>query len=1449
MAQSSHGWHGHAFQHAIAGLPGPGDGAGPGTGARTGDVGFDRVVEGFQSYPSGQPQFDEPQSSHQFLGPHNFSVYHPVHPVENFPANTYVGSNFPEQQQPTFYQNNNPRFLHGHGTPNIQPFTESQFNPRQHFDSGLRFENNFQDQVHTYIEQPSQPALAQQHWQSPVPVNFNNNSQLVYQQRHQVPSYPGAQSLPGDQGAEYYHPEGLDPQGAPGHQGHYMVQFQADQAGNHPKQFGEMATPTPNASHGEGNASSAGASTNGLQVAATPAPPMVTTQPQAWTKPLGLKYLEVKNAPTTKVITFKNLAPPDSNFDHSLPASPGPAGLIRSRGYRLPCEVRFEYEEAKKKKLAGKIASLMDEHIIAVGSKVSKPGSQSTKSKPPPKRKSAKMGSRKNAGSSDSSDEEIDPIDLERERIRNHPRPGEEIASAVIKKITEKSIKKTIEPQLTENVKNNISQFGSYIIELSTEVKGLREKVKAAGSQSSPDVESLRTTLKTKYDIIRRSLEAATTFGDPHTLSQMGVHKKLTANLCVLLQTQFIPPVNDCNGPLSKAILKLLSLVVNADSETLIQKCKLDRLQQKFKGEMDEETAGYMDKIFENAKKRSEEEQMKTMEAEKTESETKKPDTGASKKNLTGAKDSPPVSKASLARKETLQKDILQKKATAEIKKMQPTDYSGLGSARKRANPLPAPPKRSRDDDLDTRASKKTAVEDATGAPSATPTTNATVTSTATSATTPTASQTSLTADMQARSRPSGSMLPGRPRAQPKATPKRSAPELEPTFIGTLLGGIGGSKSEPKPRQPPARSEEPTRPPETPEQAARRERKESRRHLRVSWKPGDELTEVRIFEHDTEEDKGRDHNMLLDARDNRSEGQMLKQRRRDSDEDYEENLPKEIILQEWKELSPCNVAHIPEEKVEMNFETRGGKRSVESDQKKVMDEYEQRELMAIYTSFSEVPATPRSPTTRNQEVGQPKIHVLPSGPTKWQESLPPHNTKTAEIHHRWYDFIGRGSQVALKAAKLRLDAKYNPQPEQLQQPHRSSQQSQQPQQLHSGYQANMSRPRTQQETEQDVLNLLQSNKVKNYVDSDPYDPANPKTQRRHDYADPKVQRDADALEDVFAKFKGKPFPATEPPEHIRSSPQRVAEWHEGFNRDVQAKADRQHPPQQVHSQSYQQQSAQPVQYLHPQYQQAHYQQAQYGQAQGQPQQQVQGLDIAAILQRIQNNNNPATAQLHAQPIAQPTPERIAHPHQGAAVSPEDAQKARNAEVIMQALAYAKEQGIGNASASAPVPALAPNTTQPAPNPSLHDILNQLGATSSNQTLATPSQPLDFSQWGGSWPQPQTNQGYGGYGYNTQSQAFGVQAQSTLSQGNTDSQIPFGSQAQSSQSQKDMQTRNQQHQRENNDRGNRKGYHRGNKDRKGGNRSLYGTVPCKFWASGECRKGDECTYRHDPNDLK
>ncbi|KAF3760786.1 hypothetical protein M406DRAFT_348271 [Cryphonectria parasitica EP155] len=87
--------------------------------------------------------------------------------------------------------------------------------------------------------------------------------------------------------------------------------------------------------------------------------------------------------------------------------------------------------------------------------------------------------------------------------------------------------------------------------------------------------------------------------------------------------------------------------------------------------------------------------------------------------------------------------------------------------------------------------------------------------------------------------------------------------------------------------------------------------------------------------------------------------------------------------------------------------------------------------------------------------------------------------------------------------------------------------------------------------DQQVYALLTSSRVKNWKDPNPVDPANPKTRRRHDYADPNLQRAIDMCEEIAEQLKGKPFPPAEPPEWMKHDKDRVAEWWHGYNKDKQ----------------------------------------------------------------------------------------------------------------------------------------------------------------------------------------------------------------------------------------------------------------------------------------------------------
>jgi hypothetical protein len=77
---------------------------------------------------------------------------------------------------------------------------------------------------------------------------------------------------------------------------------------------------------------------------------------------------------------------------------------------------------------------------------------------------------------------------------------------------------------------------------------------------------------------------------------------------------------------------------------------------------------------------------------------------------------------------------------------------------------------------------------------------------------------------------------------------------------------------------------------ESEEERQNRLRKEARRKLRVSWKPDDSLTEVRLFTHDPEEEIGPDDGLKRDAGDIKGEGRMLKLHKDLDDDDDDEEV-------------------------------------------------------------------------------------------------------------------------------------------------------------------------------------------------------------------------------------------------------------------------------------------------------------------------------------------------------------------------------------------------------------------------------------------------------------------------------------------------------------------------------------------------------------------------------
>ncbi|KAI0538660.1 hypothetical protein GGR58DRAFT_288977 [Xylaria digitata] len=880
-----------------------------------------------------------------------------------------------------------------------------------------------------------------------------------------------------------------------------------------------------------------------------------------------------------------------------------------------------------------------------------------------------------------------------------------------------------------------VADFGKYIVDLCTEAKALREqKSNAPKSQSS----QLQAAIDQKYHLVRVALEAALEFGDEETLRNMGQHMKFMSGLTVALGRQFANKAY--NTDISRTILRFISEAALMDLD-VFHKVKLSTVLDKYGDNLDNEGKRLVAQISKNAEERT---AKNAAEKPALSSQTKQ-------KPIDNAKESQPTSTQKMATSVTKGSNIASKPqapqlfntAVPEPARKETKAYSGLVSARKVANGAgkaaagPSPTKRPRDDDTDSRATKKVAVESNVGATG----TGRTVSGSISNPATP---SNSTPSSGQLRSRPSGSAVLNKSRAAPKPPTKKPEPQSSgSSTISGLLAEIA------KPTEKPKAPERVVKAPETPEERARRLRKESRRGRTVSWKPDEQLVQVRFFEHDSTEDEGRASNMIRDARDNRLEGQMLKQMQRsmqgEDDEDDDGN-PTETDIRPWVTPRSLDYSHLSNNQRQNNFVTRGGTREIDSEQKKVMEEYENRELMSIYTTLSEIPETPKSPPRKTSEpFVQPRQAVLLAN-----------NPKSQEIQQRWSESRQFGTTAASQSALRRLglfpnisatpSAGLNTAPSQSQP-------------------TPVARMMTQEERDARVLALLQSDRARNFVDPNPYDPTNRKSVQAPETKDLEVQKAFSILQNLVDQYK-------DAPTQDLQSTNRTQDGYAGYGHGLGATSKREEeytPSQYGASQT------------------SHFATYQ-AQAQAQPQSYPQHVpqvpdQYAAILQQVQALQNPQVTQNAAVP--QPTP---AQPDNG-----------------------------------------------------LANLLATLGLPS--QTAQTATQD-NYAAWQ-TWAQSQA-QSYGAQSQ-TQSQSQSYPSYSQQYDNSSRDEATYGSHKQDYQSQAG-QSQGQYH-RDGGERGNRKDFHRGTKDHKGINRALIGTKPCTFWAKGQCAKGDNCTFRHDPSDLK
>ncbi|KAJ5651821.1 Zinc finger CCCH-type [Penicillium longicatenatum] len=219
----------------------------------------------------------------------------------------------------------------------------------------------------------------------------------------------------------------------------------------------------------------------------------------------------------------------------------------------------------------------------------------------------------------------------------------------------------------------------------------------------------------------------------------------------------------------------------------------------------------------------------------------------------------------------------------------------------------------------------------------------------------------------------------GKPAPAAEKKEKPAAPPPKPAFsFGDIMADLS------KPKEPVVVKPTEERAPETEEERTKRLRKEERRKLRVTWKPDDSLTEVRLFTHDPDEELGPGDGSLRGAGDVKGEGSVLKLHK-DLEELEEDDLGgmRETSYGEYPALTEVVIES--DEMKNGNFIKRGGNQIPSSPEKEAQDHRDRRpfdsegapapeadEAVPDVIPFGELPDTIKARQERYFEYMNPK---------------------------------------------------------------------------------------------------------------------------------------------------------------------------------------------------------------------------------------------------------------------------------------------------------------------------------------------------------------------------------------------------------------------------------------------------------------------------------------------
>ncbi|KFY22468.1 hypothetical protein V493_06572 [Pseudogymnoascus sp. VKM F-4281 (FW-2241)] len=488
----------------------------------------------------------------------------------------------------------------------------------------------------------------------------------------------------------------------------------------------------------------------------------------------------------------------------------------------------------------------------------------------------------------------------------------------------------------TEEKMRVAMEFHPFVATLREElVRVTTDVAKAEAEKREPDVKKIKVERASRQQALVNALNIAITKGHQDLKDTLATHDKFVVGLTNILRNCI--KADDYLGDLALAVFHLMSAFTKT-SEAVLTRSKFDGIVKKFnKNRLESKNVSVEGKRRQEDIKRFVENIMnKTVEAQ-------------DRAIMAAAEDST---------KRGEQKEAMARAADREYKPTVPTDAKAVTQ---QASSL----KRPHEPDTASNApNKKVASEGAKGL-----------------AIKPSGNKVPIKATgffaKLGKQGPKAAPATSIPAAKPAV--KKLAPSTGPSTLSMLLADIS------KPKEIPKAPDAPKRPDETPEQKARRERKESRRHLRVHFKEGDGLTEVRIFTHERSEDEGRQGEMLRDAHDDRSEGMMHKQRFQGVADVEDDEVEAEVNNKPWPVLSEVDFSALGEGYYGKGFTSRGGPVEFETPQQRIQTKREDTELMVVYTDTNDIPhsakeppfepTTPGTETLLRQPTNFPKVQA------------------------------------------------------------------------------------------------------------------------------------------------------------------------------------------------------------------------------------------------------------------------------------------------------------------------------------------------------------------------------------------------------------------------------------------------------------------------------------------